>query len=84
MIEHKEDVTDEVYFGELKIMFATDGWKILMWELADNARDINDIQDIKDQDELYFKRGQLATIAKLLNFEDIIERAEKDQEDEGP
>ena len=52
MLRDREDVTDEVYFGEIKSLFHTDGWRILMWELEDNARILNDVQDCKDLEDL--------------------------------
>jgi hypothetical protein len=80
MLKSREDVTDEVYFGELKLLFNTDGWKILMWELEDNARALNDIQDCKDLEDLRFRQGQLSAIGRLVNFEATIARAEAEEE----
>lgn len=71
-----DNLTDEQYFGELKMMFATDGWEILYEELLGLARTINDVQDVSDQRDLDYKRGQLAAYGRLLNFEDTILRAE--------
>lgn len=77
-----DTLTDEDYFGELKLMFATPGWTILTEELRDNATSINNLQDVKDERDLDYKRGQLAAIGILLNFEDTILRAEKDSQAE--
>jgi hypothetical protein len=74
-----EDVTDEIYFGEMKMMFATDGWKLLMLELEEAAELYGNIQDITSFDQLNFNKGQLAQIARLLNFEDTIKRAEEEE-----
>ena len=76
-----ENLTDEDYFGELKMMFATDGWEILCQELRDIAVSINDVQDVKDERDLDYKRGELAQIGRLLNFEDTILRAEADSQE---
>ena len=72
MLRDREDVTDEIYFGEI------DGWKILMWELEDNARILNDVQDCKDLEDLRFKQGQLQAIGRLLNFEATLKRSEEE------
>jgi len=74
-----ETLTDEDYFGHMKMMFQTPGWKILMRELYDNAVIINNLQDVKDERDLDYKRGQLAAMGQLINFEDTIGRAEKEQ-----
>jgi hypothetical protein len=73
-----EDVTDEIYFGEMKTMFKTDGWKLLMLELEEAGELYGNIQDINSFDQLNFNKGQLAQIARLLNFEDTIKRAEEE------
>jgi hypothetical protein len=72
-----EDLTDEQYFGEMKLMFKTTGWKVYMLELRDQADLINDVQLTSSNDNLHYRKGQLATIASLLNFEDTIKRAEE-------
>jgi hypothetical protein len=73
-----DSLTDEVYFAELKLMFLTPGWEIFLAELRDNSIEINNLQDVKSEQELYFKKGQLATIGLILNHESVIERAEEE------
>lgn len=75
-----DTLTDEDYFGHLKLMFQTDGWDIFVTELEDQAADINNVQDVRDERDLDYKRGQLAAIAVILNFEDRILRAEEEAE----
>ena len=74
------EMTDEVYFSEMKMMFNTVGWSILMQELTDQAELINDVQDIPTADKLWFAKGQLNAIAKLLSFEGMLKRAEEEEE----
>jgi hypothetical protein len=76
-----QDLTDEQYFGEMKLMFNTTGWKTYMIELREQADLINDVQLTTSNDNLNYRKGQLATIASLLNFEDTIQRAENESED---
>jgi len=78
-----EEITDEIYFGELQVMFNTKGWKILMLELTENAHTLNDLQRVKSTEELYFRQGELAQLGRLLNFEDTLERAQE-EESENP
>ena len=77
-----ETLTDEDYFGEMKLLFATPGWEILCQELEDFAAQLNNVQDVKDQRDLDYKRGELAQIGRLLNFEEVILRAEEDSDPE--
>jgi hypothetical protein len=78
-----EEITQEEYFAEMKMMFRSRGWELFTKELWDNANNINNIQDIKDVDDLWRRRGQLDTIGTILNFEDTILRAEQEA-DESP
>jgi hypothetical protein len=80
-----EDLTQEDYDAELKLMFATDGWTILLTELKDQAYVINDLQAVQTPEDLHYRKGQLDTIGRLLNFEDTLRRAEAEEADrEGP
>jgi len=54
-------------------MFRTDGWKILMDELKNNALQINSVEVTKDIDDLNFRKGQLNILAFMLNMESTIE-----------
>jgi hypothetical protein len=74
-----DDITDEIYFGEMKTMFKMAGWRLLMLELQDAAEQHGNIQDITTSDQMFFNKGQLAQIARLLNFEDTIKRAEEEE-----
>jgi|AOAMet_66_BLW_10_1038536.scaffolds.fasta_scaffold12402_3 hypothetical protein len=69
---------DEEYFAEMKTMFKTRGWELLTQELADNIHLLEDIQDIKDEKDLYTKQGKLAAIALIINFPSTIQRAEEE------
>ena len=77
---HNTEVSDEEYFGELKMMFNTRGWEIFTNELMDNVALIGDIQNCSDEKDLYYKQGQLASIGVILNFPDTIKRAEADSQ----
>jgi len=69
---------DEEYFGNLKLMFQSPGWKLLMIDLQSNAAAINSVENTTDVNDLFFRKGQLTVIANLLNLEDVIQRAEAD------
>ena len=63
-------------------MFGTDGWKQLLQDLQDNAVIINSVELTKDNDDLRFRKGQLAVIASLLNLEAQIEATEAEANEE--
>ena len=80
-----ENLSDEDYFGHMKMMFRTEGWEILLSELKNQSEMIGDIQDISTVEALHYAKGQLNTIGGILNFEDVIRRSEESQEeDESP
>ena len=54
-------------------MFRTDGWKVLMDELSNNALQINSVEVTKDNDDLNFRKGQLNILAFILNMESTVE-----------
>ena len=54
-------------------MFRTEGWKILMDELKNNALQINSVEATKDNEELNFRKGQLNILAFVLNMESTVE-----------
>lgn len=74
-----ERLTDEEYFGALKEMFLTKGWEIFMAEMADNATNINSVEDTNTEHDLFFRKGQLTVLGNLLNMESSILLAEKEQ-----
>lgn len=68
----------ELYYRNMKRMFASDGWKQLLSDLSDNVVMINSVELTKDGDDLRFRKGQLSVIANLLNLEAQIDTAEQD------
>jgi len=76
------DRETERHYQNLKDMFRTDGWKILMDELKNNALQINSVEVTKDVDDLNFRKGQLNILAFMLNMESTIEHyIEEDSND---
>ena len=68
----------EVYFANYFEMFGTEGWKQLLTDLNQNVAQINSVEQTTDNDNLYFRKGQLAILATLFNLETQINNAEKD------
>jgi chaperonin cofactor prefoldin len=65
----------EAYYNTYFDLFRTDGWKQLVNELKDNAIALNSVEGVKDENDLYFKKGQIAVLANLVNLETTITNA---------
>ena len=70
----------EKYFRDLNEMLRSDGWKHLINELQATAAQINSVELTKDSNDLYFRKGQLAIIANMLNFETQVANAQDEFE----
>jgi len=76
----------ETYFNNYNELFNHEGFKQLVEELSNNARNLADIQSVKDSEELFFRKGQVAAFATIINLEATIaaarEQAEAESEEE--
>jgi len=77
----------EVYFNNYNQLFNSEGYRQLISELSENAKQLADIQSIKDSEELFYRKGQVSALATVINLETTItaarEQAEaEEQEDE--
>ena len=66
------DKETEEYFNTYFDLFRNDGWKLLVKELTANAMHINNVQVIKDTNDMYFRKGQLDILASVVNLENTI------------
>ena len=75
----------ETYFDNYAVLFNSEGFKQLVSELSNNATQLADIQTVKDQEDLYFRKGQVAAFATVINLQATIEaardQAEAEEED---
>ena len=72
----------EVYFANYFEMFRSEGWKQLLTDLNQNVAQINSVELTTDNDNLHFRKGQLAILATLFNLETQITNAEKEAKEE--
>jgi len=68
----------ETYYNKYFDLFTNDGYKQLIEELKSNAVAINNVDAIKDEKDMYFRKGQLNVLALLINFETTIDNAFKE------
>ena len=72
----------EEYFNNYNELFNHAGFKQLIEELANNARQLADLQTVKDQEELFYRKGQVAALATVINLEGTITAARDQAEAE--
>lgn len=75
-------MTDEEYYNIMDEMFASDGWKQLIDELTENAHNINSVEATKDENDLFFRKGQLNSLSFILNLESTIDHNRKEASNE--
>ena len=75
----------ETYFDNYFELFNHEGFKQLLQELDAQARQLADIQTVKDEEDLFFRKGQVAAMAAILNLQATIElsREQEEAEEEG-
>lgn len=72
----------EEYFDNYNTLFNHPGFKQLIEELSNNARQLADLQTVKDQEELFYRKGQVAALATVINLEATITAARDQAEAE--
>lgn len=70
----------EAYFRSLNDMVRSDGWKNFLEEIRVTANQVNAVELTKDANDLYFRKGQLAILANILNFETQVANAQEEFE----
>jgi len=72
----------ETYFNNYNELFNSEGFKQLVQELSNNATQLADIQTVKDIEDLYYRKGQVAAFATVINLENTITAAREQAEAE--
>jgi hypothetical protein len=72
----------EKYFRDLNDMFRSEGWKILLSDIQASANSVNSVEGTKDEQDLFFRKGQLAVMANILNLETQVANAQAEAEKE--
>ena len=72
----------ETYFNNYNELFNHEGFKQLVQELSNNATQLADIQTVKDVEDLYYRKGQVAAFATVINLENTITAAREQAEAE--
>ena len=67
------DKEDEKYADAMFEMFRTKGWQMLMDRLTQDAIPINSVQATTDNEDLWFRKGQISTLNKIIGWETQVE-----------
>lgn len=70
----------EKYFRDLNDMFRSEGWKILLSDIQASANSVNSVEGTKDEQDLYFRKGQLVVMNNILNLETQVAHAQEQAE----
>lgn len=60
----------ELYYRQMNDLFRTEGWQTFITDLRENVENIDSIEGAKDNNDLYFRKGQLNIIGAILNLEE--------------
>ena len=76
----------ETYFNNYNELFNHGGFKQLLEELSNNIKTLSNVQNIKDVEELFFRKGQITAFTAIINIQGTIdaarEQAEENKEDD--
>lgn len=72
----------ETYFDNYNELFNSEGFKQLLGELNNNVTQLVDIQTVKDTEQLFYRKGQVAAYATILNLQATIEASREQVEAE--
>ena len=67
------DKEDEKYVDAMFEMFRTKGWQMFMDDLSQNATVINSVEATTDNENLWFRKGQLDILTSLASLETQVE-----------
>tara|TARA_R110000751_G_scaffold43929_1_gene100999 strand:- start:1599 stop:1847 length:249 start_codon:yes stop_codon:yes gene_type:complete len=77
-MQQESDKELEKYYEDMLTTFRTDGWKTFIEDLQTNATGIDSVEATKNDQDLFFRKGQLYVIATLLNLEEQVRNAYND------
>lgn len=60
----------EIYYRQMNALFRAEGWQTFITDLQGNVENIDSIEGAKDNNDLYFRKGQLNILGAILNLEE--------------
>ena len=71
----------ETYYNNYNELFNHAGFKQLLKDVSNNVDRLSDVQAVKDLEDLFFRKGQIAAFTSIINLEGTIEAARDQAED---
>lgn len=66
---------DKKFYKDRTNLFETDGWRALVNELEENSKNVDKIDSINNEKDLWFARGQLSILRQIVYLEDTTRQA---------
>ena len=70
------------YYEEAFDMFASQGWKDLVEDMKALQSEVTKIENIKDEKDLWFRRGQLDILDLIVNRKKMCEKVYEELQNE--
>jgi len=70
-----EDKELQKFYEQRFDLFMQAGWKELVEDFQELAKQVGDITKCNDEPDLWYKRGQLEMINYIVNLQELTERA---------
>lgn len=71
------DKDTQQYFDRYFDLFASEGWKQFIEDMEGNRDLMSDLMTVKDANDLFYRKGQVDVLNRIVNFQDSIENAHK-------
>jgi hypothetical protein len=72
----------EQYYTEAFSLFASQGWKDLVDDMKALQSEVTKIENIKDEKDLWFRRGQLDILDLIVNRKQMCEKVYEELQNE--
>ena len=63
----------EDYSRSMQEMFRSEGWEYFLNDIKSGVPNVNSVESAKDSNDLFFRKGQLAVMANVINLETQLE-----------
>lgn len=70
------------YYESRFEMFSSDGWRELMEDVQNMADTLDTLKTVRDEQDLFFKKGELSIMEWLLSLEAVSHEAYKELSNE--
>lgn len=70
------------YYDAVRAMFLSPGWAYFLEDIERFVTSANEIRTVVNEEDLFYKQGQLNVADFVLGFEEAVKAAQQAQEDE--